>query len=372
MTNLGRTRDVLHILMSVVPTNGQYNEHCLPLRHERRISVCSLLPTELTPPPEITLFEGDGTLRGSLRAVRSALDSREYDVVHAHAAVGGALLVLARVLGRRSMAGCVYTMQNSYENYRRRNRLLLYPLFAMFPHVVVCSEAVRSSLPRPLGWLVRRKIAVVANGVDVDRVDRALGSVRPPHADDGFSVVSVGRLIAIKNPHTLVRAFATGGGDGSRLVFVGVGDLRASLERLAAELGIGDRVELTGLVERDEVYRHIARADLAVSVSRGEGLPVAVLEAMACASPVILSDIEPHREIAEGVDFIPLLHPDDEAGFAREIARFRRMSHDERLAIGRRCRALVASRFSIAGMHSTLSAVYDEALAGSPGLRRAS
>jgi glycosyltransferase involved in cell wall biosynthesis len=358
--------------MSVVPTNGQYNEHCLPLRHVRRITVCSLLPSELDPPPEITVFEGDGTLRGSLRALRSALRDRDYEVVHAHAAVGGALLLLANAVDRRSMAGSVYTMQNTYANYRLRNRLLLYPVFALFPHVVVCSEAVREALPRSLRRLARRKLAVVANGVDVERVDRALGAAAADRGHDPFTVVSVGRLIEIKNPHTLLDAFADGAGGDGRLVLVGEGDLRGSLESRVAGLGLAGRVELTGLVARDEVYRRVAQADLAVSVSRGEGLPVAVLEAMACGCPVVLSDIQPHREIARGADFIPLLDPDDRAGFAREIERFRRMTSEERRAIGRRCRELVHSRFSIADMHATLSTVYDVARLPGPGLRRAS
>jgi glycosyltransferase involved in cell wall biosynthesis len=101
-------------------------------------------------------------------------------------------------------------------------------------------------------------------------------------------------------------------------------------------------------------------------------MPVAVLEAMACGCPVVLSDIQPLREIARGAVFIPLLDPDDRAGFAREIERFRRMTSEERRAIGRRCRELVHSRFSIADMHSTLSTVYDVARLPGPGLRRAS
>ena len=115
---------------------------------------------------------------------------------------------------------------------------------------------------------------------------------------------------------------------------------------------------MTGMIERDSVFEYFARADLFVSASWGEGLPVAVLEAMACRRPVILSDIPPHREVAEGVDFIPLIQPDDAAGFTREINRFKEMSVSERVMIGEKCRKLVEERFSLPAMHAAYERVY--------------
>ena len=95
-----------------------------------------------------------------------------------------------------------------------------------------------------------------------------------------------------------------------------------------------------------------------------EGLPVAVLEALACRTPMVLSDIPPHREIAHGVDFIPLLPPDDIVGFAREITRYRHMSASERADIGDKCRKLVEDRFSLASMHATYGKIYAQVLNG--------
>ena len=112
------------------------------------------------------------------------------------------------------------------------------------------------------------------------------------------------------------------------------------------------------MVERDSVFEHFYQSDVFISASWGEGLPVAVLEAMACHRPVILSDIPPHREIAEGVDFIPLVKPDDVAGIAREMNKFREMSLTERVSIGSKCRQIVEERFSLPVMHAGLEKVY--------------
>ena len=82
------------------------------------------------------------------------------------------------------------------------------------------------------------------------------------------------------------------------------------------------------------------------------------MEAMACGRPVVLSDIPPHREIVEGIDFIPLIKPDDVAGFAQEIKKFREMSVSERTEIGQKCRKLIEERFSLPIMHAGYKEVY--------------
>src|SRR5437867_4300980 len=96
----GRKLRVLHLILMLGETNGQYNEHCLPMIGERDLSICTYFVPRLTPPPEIALFPGDGTVRGFFRALRSAMDAGPYDIIHAHAPATGTFLALA-VLTRR-------------------------------------------------------------------------------------------------------------------------------------------------------------------------------------------------------------------------------------------------------------------------------
>jgi glycosyltransferase involved in cell wall biosynthesis/capsular polysaccharide biosynthesis protein len=351
---------LLHVIVRASETNSQYNEHCLPVMHERSITVCSLFPADVVAPPALRLVEGDGTTWGCFRALRQALALGTYDVVHVHAPASGVLTLVTYFLTRRSRRNLVFTLHNSWTSFRRRSRLFLYLILALFPTVVTCGRAVRESVPRSLRTVVGRRISVVQNGVDLARVDRCLegadDDVRDPRP--GLDIVSVGRLIPIKDPYTVLDAFVHAGGVSDRLMLVGDGELRTEIVAALEKAGLSDRVRITGLVERDEVYRLLWGADFFVSGSRGEGLPVAVLEAMACECPVVLSDIPPHREIARLAGGIPLVRPGDVAGMGDAMRRMIAMSTPDRRRLGAGLRRCVEEHFSVRSMNDAYGAVY--------------
>jgi glycosyltransferase involved in cell wall biosynthesis len=240
--------------------------------------------------------------------------------------------------------------------------LFLLPVFVFFPHIALCSHSVLNSLPGILRRMSRGEVQIVQNGVDTDRVDRVLATFEGGGSEPRFKVVSVARLIERKNPYTTMAALEIVGDPNDTLTYVGDGDLRSSLVEQAQKMRLEERVKLTGTLSREDVYRCLFESDVFVSASYGEGLPVAVLEAMACGRPVILSDIPPHREVVGSADFVPLLSPDDIGGFAREIQRVKRMSPDERAALGEQCRKLVDDRFSLRAMHRSYENIYAMAM----------
>lgn len=352
---------ILHLIVNLGHSNAQYNEHCLPMRERRDITICSFSTASVTVPDDISVFEGDGTVRGFLRSLERALGPEPYDVIHAHAPGTAALLLLTNLLHGRSMSNALLTVHNSRESFRFRNQLLLILLFIAYPIVVFCSNAARDSYPKTMRRLLRGGEHVVQNGVDTDRIVRSLPDPPPnrQHERD-FHVISVGRLIPRKDPNTLLSAFALACGENDRLTYVGDGHERTQLLQTAQRNGLRSRVSLAGALARDDVYRQLAQADLFVSTSRGEGLPVAVLEAMACARPVVISDIPPHREIAAAGDFVRLVAPGDALAFAREMRRYRAMPASERARIGTACRDLVTRHFGLDLMNRSYQRIYEK------------
>jgi len=337
-STVDRPLRILHLMIVLGETNGQYNEHCLPLMHVRDLSICTYFRPKLDHPPEIEVFPGDDTLRGFFRALDAALEAKELDVVHAHAPQTGALLTFALAVRPRRWRlrrKLVYTVQDSFYDYKFRNKALMLLPLAIFPRVVFCGHAAYDSYPALWKRLVGSRSRVIQNAADLDRVERAITDMTPARNGTTFEVLSVGRLEQVKDPLTLLAAFRRIDDERCRLAFVGAGSLETELAGEIQASRLQDRVELTGLIPRDDVFTRCAHADLFVSSSRGEGLPVAVIEAMATECPVVLSDIPPHRELVDGADFIPIVRLGDSNGFAREIERFRSMSPDERTAIGR-------------------------------------
>ena len=350
---------VLHVELIASETSAPYNEHCLPKAGERPLAVCSYFDSPVEPPSGILLYGGGGSPLGFLRALARAVDEFSPSIVHVHTPHVGLLFILLAVVRPSLWHRSVYTVHNCYENFRWRNRLLMIPVFAAFRRIVCCSHASFESFPGLFRWLARDRLRAVPNGLDVDRVVRMLGDrVQARECSGPPTVVSIGRLMPIKNPLGTVDAFLAAGLEDAHLAWIGEGPLEAPVRARGEELG--ERLELRGLLPRDAVYGALAEADLFVSTSHGEGLPLAPLEAMACGCPVVLSDIAPHREIAAGTDFVPLVSPDDAAGFGREIRRVMSLPEAERRAIGRECAAWVRERFSLTRMHEGYAAIYAE------------
>jgi glycosyltransferase involved in cell wall biosynthesis len=110
-------------------------------------------------------------------------------------------------------------------------------------------------------------------------------------ADKARVVGTVGRLNEVKNQSLLLKAVATPGPDFKdvEILLVGDGPERASLERLASELGLASRTHFAGYQQNPEHF--LPAMDVFALTSRIEGLPLALLEAWAAGVPVVSSAV---------------------------------------------------------------------------------
>ena len=165
---------ILRLLPRVRETSAPFNQFSLAWSERRNITLVTYFSSDLNPPKDLTVFEGDGSLPGFFRALRDAVADKEYDIIHAHASHLGLLLIGASLFMRRKfMADTVFTVHNSYRSYKLRNRLMLIPVFTFFQRVVCCGSASFESFPGFFKRLAGGRLCFVPNGLDIGRIDQA-------------------------------------------------------------------------------------------------------------------------------------------------------------------------------------------------------
>lgn len=156
-----------------------------------------------------------------------------------------------------------------------------------------------------------RERLLIPNAIPFDEIARGDSEhVAAPQFDPGVKMVLfAGRMDKGKNVAIIIPALARLACDVPFVaILYGDGPRRPDHERLASELGLGRCILFPGYVSN--LWHLMKRADAFVSLSRFEGCPNAVLEAAACGSPLVLSDIPAHRELLDGRSAL-FVDPDD-------------------------------------------------------------
>lgn len=188
---------------------------------------------------------------------------------------------------------------------RRRHRMLPRLIRRFYPWadgIVAVSQGAADDLARTAG-LPQDRIQVVHNPIVTPELrEMAAAPLEHPWFEPGAPPVllAAGRLAPQKDFGTLIRAFArVRQTHPARLLILGEGPERASLEALAADIGLDGAVDLPGRILNP--FPYMVRADAFVLSSRWEGLPSVLIEALFCGVPVVATDCPSGpMEILEG------------------------------------------------------------------------
>lgn len=284
------------------------------------------------------------------------------DVIHAHNLFFFSTLaavLLRRVLKRplvttlhvgslRRLGGASGFVASSYE------RMLGRVIVRSSDRLIAVSNAVAGHALR-LGARPEA-VTVISNGVDTARFRP--GDGQPTGA---FRIACVGRLIFNKGPQYLVEAAPKVllARPEAEFIFVGDGPLRPHLEKRARQLDVSHRTRFLGT--RSDVASILRSCQVLVRPSLLEGMPLTVLEAMACGLPVVATPVSGTAELVRDGESGFLVPPADPDSLSRAILR---LMGDERLreAQGRAGRCLVELGYTWDAVALRTAATYREVL----------
>lgn len=217
-------------------------------------------------------------------------DNWDFDLIDAHYYYpdGVAAVNFAKAYGKPVTVTARGTDINLIPNHKLQKKMIVEAANKA-DHSITVAEALRTEMIS-LG-VVPEKISTLRNGVDLDIFSpiEERSDLRKQMGLDGTIIVSVGHLIERKGHDRVIKAMTNT--PNSTLLVIGEGPEKASLMELVEKTGNGDKIRFTGALPHEELKTYYNLADILVLATSREGWPNVLLEAMACGTACIATDV---------------------------------------------------------------------------------
>ncbi len=247
------------------------------------------------------------------KALKKIIEDGNYDIIHCHTPVGGLLTRMAARNARKSGTRVIYTAHgfHFFDGAPLINWLIYYPVERVMAHYTDDLITINSEdYERAQSFKAKRVHYVPGVGIDIksfspdfwqNKKNKMKKRNELDLKENDFVIVSVGELIKRKNHKAVIYAIAQikqqSLQDYERIQYLicGSGILEEKLKKLARDLNVEKHIHFMGY--RNDICEIYQASDLFIFVSLQEGLPVAMMEAMACGLPVIGSDIRGNKDL---------------------------------------------------------------------------
>ncbi len=274
--------------------------------------------------------------------------------------------VLEGILGAKlaRIPGIVHAERGTIED-KERNILLQRFLWGFADQVLSVSEAHRKKVVDVIGF-PHEQIKAIVNGVDTERFfpNHEIKEETRKKLDlkkSSLCIGTVGSLRPVKNQALLINACKAilPHFDQVEVLIVGEGPLQSKLLQEVKTLGLSEKIHFAGV--QPNIPEILNALDIFVLPSRSEGMPNAVLEAMACGIPVIATAVGGTSEVIEDGKNGILIASEDEPHLIQALTELIQ-NHEKRLAFGLEGRRRVLSQFSLKNMVSEYQMLYESLL----------
>lgn len=298
-------------------------------------------------------------IRTAMKRIVSVCKANHCDfVVHLHQSKSAVFFQMATFFDGYAKK-TLFTIHSQFPAYNWQNKAASLVNALRARRVNTVSATSYHTYPDFVKKIKGNRMSCITNGVDLERIDAIIQNVSK-QSSHKKRFVYVARMVPLKRHMFLVDVFRKVDAD-FELILIGEEDTNGRIRSRINEYEMADKIVITGMIARDEVFARLVHADVYVSSSAIEGLPVSVLEAMAVGLLPIVSDIGPHREISCVCDEIEIL-PFDETVWVKKIKEIIDAPSDILAERGKKCKDAVASEFSLRKMHQKYYDEYEELL----------
>ncbi|BCR05197.1 glycosyl transferase family 1 [Desulfuromonas versatilis] len=300
-----------------------------------------------------------------LLKLKRIIESENVQVVNCQQHRSTPIGVLAAMLARPKPA-VLATLHGLGTAKTWRRRAFNWLLYRRLHRIIGISKGVSADVVASNWGLSEERTVTIQNGLEYDRFPAALEknaarSRFAPGQADGFWFGTMGRLSEVKNHRNLILGFAHMAErfPAANLLIAGEGELRPELEGLIAAKGLTERVHLLGF--RRDIPEFLKALDAFLLPSLREGLPLALLEAMASGLPVIASRVGGIPEVFGDAQIGLLVSPESPEEIGEALAEVAGSSAQRLQSWGQAARRRAVEDFSAARMIAAYEQVYTDA-----------
>tara|TARA_B100000768_G_scaffold159090_2_gene157969 strand:- start:5684 stop:6769 length:1086 start_codon:yes stop_codon:yes gene_type:complete len=292
---------LLRLTPALKATSASYNQFSLGFKDSIDQTIVSLPKHQVLIDRKIKVFHGNGSILKMCKVLRELIAKNNYDIVHIHNGFTGIIFLLSIFPHRLDLLKkTVFTLHNSWQVIKLRNQILNFFIMLLCKRVITCGVSSHDSIPKTINFFIGKKTIAIVNGFNHQRIDNIENKkLDKSHFGNKakIKIVYAGGFNNTKNQMALLRALKKNQID-AEIIFLGDGTNKKFSMDYSKLIPDPTIVTFKGLVSRDAAIEHMLEADIFISLSKGEGMPIAVLEAMYAGCFMILSTIPPHIEVA--------------------------------------------------------------------------
>lgn len=300
--------------------------------------------------------------------LKSIIEENKYELIHCHTPMGGVLARLAALEARKHGTKVIYTAHGFHfcKGAPFINWLIYYPIERMLSLYTDCLITINEedyALAVNHRFKAKRIERVHGVGVNsewfqpMDETQKHESRINCGYKSDDILMFYAAEFNKNKNQQLLIHALALIKDEAPnvKLLLAGDGPLKEQCIDLAKEMGVAEMVDFLGY--RNDIERILPMCDFAVASSVREGLPVNIMEAMACGLPIIASDNRGHRELVHNHENGWIVAPNDKVAMSDRIKMLVK-DNDLRVKLGMSGREIIEKKYAINKVLAEKESIY--------------